>query len=164
MRTYIDAYSLFTGPLRWGILPWAPQTFKGTHEAFIFTFMCCIFTPFLYLSLSLHCLHSMSERLGRIISNAFTVTGLNLCGTFLVGRMCLNTDYIRVSGCISHIQRIQVPDKDCSKTLCYRHTNCLTSLLRCTFSLAHDPSPRSTVTIHTPFSWQSFSTTLTKRA
>lgn len=56
------------------------------------------------------------------------------------------------------------PRQGLSKTLCYRHTNCLTSLLRCTFSLAHDSSPRSTVTIHTPFSWQSFSTTLTKRA
>ena len=36
-----------------------------------FTIMGCSFTLFLYLS---HCLDSMSERLGRIISNDFTVS------------------------------------------------------------------------------------------
>ena len=46
-----------------------PQTFKGPHEAFIFTIMGS--TLFLYLS---NCLDSMSEHLGRIISNAFTVS------------------------------------------------------------------------------------------
>ena len=40
----------------------------------IFTFMGSIFTLFLYLSHSRHCLDSMSECLGRIISNAFTVS------------------------------------------------------------------------------------------
>jgi len=52
------------------------QRVKGPHEAFIFlicTFMGCIFLLFLYFSLSRHCLDSMSKRLGKIISNAFTV-------------------------------------------------------------------------------------------
>ena len=40
----------------------------------IFTFMGYIFTLFLYLSLSRHCLDSMSEHLGRIISNSFMVS------------------------------------------------------------------------------------------
>ena len=60
-----------------GILPRGPQTFKVPREAFIFmifAFMGCIFMQFRYLSLSWHCLDSMSERLGRIISNAFTVS------------------------------------------------------------------------------------------
>ena len=56
---------------RWGkqgILPRAPQTFKAFfHDS---TIMGCIFTLFPFLS---HCLDLMSERLGRIISNAFTV-------------------------------------------------------------------------------------------
>ena len=46
------------------------DTFPGPHEAFIFmifTFLGCIFTLFLYLSLSRHCLDSMSEHLGRIM-------------------------------------------------------------------------------------------------
>ena len=39
-----------------------PTSFEGPHEAFIiFTFMCCIFTLFLYLSLSWHCLDSVHE-------------------------------------------------------------------------------------------------------
>ena len=49
-----------------------PQIFKGAHGAFIF--MGWIFTLFLYLSLPLHVLHSMSERFARIISNGFTVS------------------------------------------------------------------------------------------
>jgi len=52
--------------------PGEPQIFKGAHGAFIF--MGWIFTLFLYLSLPLHVLHSMSERFARIISNAFTVS------------------------------------------------------------------------------------------
>ena len=49
------------------------DTSPGPHEVFIFmifTFMGCIFMLFLYLLLSHHCLDSMSERLGRIISNS----------------------------------------------------------------------------------------------
>jgi len=55
-----------------GILSRGPQTFKGSHEAFIFmifTVIGCIFTLFPYLSLSQHCPDSISERLGRIIIN-----------------------------------------------------------------------------------------------
>ena len=37
---------------------------------FIFTFLSCFF----FFCFPLHCLDSMSERLGRIISNAFTVS------------------------------------------------------------------------------------------
>ena len=57
-----------------GILPQGPQTFKGPHEAFIFTFVGCIFTLFRYVLLSRHCLDSMSEHLYKIISNAFMET------------------------------------------------------------------------------------------
>ena len=59
------------------ILPRGPRTFKGPHEALIFTifsYIGCIFMLFLFLLLSRHCLDSMSERLCRIISNAFTVS------------------------------------------------------------------------------------------
>ena len=52
------------------------QTYKGPHVAFIFmifTCMGCFFT-LLYLSLSQHCLDSMSECFGRIISIASTVS------------------------------------------------------------------------------------------
>ena len=48
-----------------------PQTFKGPHEAFIFMIL-PLWAAF--SRLSRHCLDSMSERLGRIISNAFTVS------------------------------------------------------------------------------------------
>ena len=71
------AATMCPGPLReggGGVLARGPQTFKGPHEAFIFmifTIMSCIFTLFLCLSL---CLNSMSERLGRILSNDFTVS------------------------------------------------------------------------------------------
>ena len=47
-----------------------PKTFKGPHEAYFYDFYHC----FSYLSLSQHCLDSMSERLGRIIGNAFMVS------------------------------------------------------------------------------------------
>ena len=50
-----------------GIPPRGPMRLYF-HDFYI---MSCIFTLFLYLS---HCLDSMSERLGRIITNAFTVS------------------------------------------------------------------------------------------
>ena len=53
------------------MLSQSPQTFKGSHEAFFL--MGCIFTLFIF-HFQLHGLDSMSERLGRIISNAFTVS------------------------------------------------------------------------------------------
>ena len=40
----------------------------------IFTFLSCIFKLLLFFHFSLHCLDSMIERLGRIISNTFTIT------------------------------------------------------------------------------------------
>ena len=66
-----------SGPLRGGegegILPWGPQIFKGPHKDFISILAassCCFFI----FSFPLHCLDSMSEHLGRIISNAFAVS------------------------------------------------------------------------------------------
>ena len=56
------------------LLSQGPPTSKGPHEAFIimsYSITSCIFMLFLCL---LHCLDSMSEHLGRIISNAFTVS------------------------------------------------------------------------------------------
>ena len=60
-----------------GILPQGPQTFKGPHENFVFMILSYLYglhAVSLYLSLPQHCLDSVSERLGHIISNAFTVS------------------------------------------------------------------------------------------
>ena len=51
-----------------------PQTFRGPHEALtLLSFWVASSHCFFIFCFLLHCLHSMSERLGRIISNAFTV-------------------------------------------------------------------------------------------
>ena len=62
LRNHCQAHQEGGGGGGTGILPQGPQTFKGLHEAFIFTFVGCIFTlfPFFFL-LSRHCLDSMSH-------------------------------------------------------------------------------------------------------
>ena len=62
--------------------PGPPNFFleKGPHEAFLFipfwaaASRCFFFFRFFFFRFPLHCLDSMSERLGRIISNAFMVS------------------------------------------------------------------------------------------
>ena len=54
----------------------APQTFKGTIRLLVYW----LHVPALYLLLSRHCLYSISEHLGRIISNAFVVSVDKLFG------------------------------------------------------------------------------------
>ena len=60
-----------------------PPNFMWPHEALIFIFMGCIFMLSLYFSLSSHCLYSMSECLGRIISNTFTISVDKLFDTLI---------------------------------------------------------------------------------
>ena len=44
---------------------------RGPTRSFSFTFLGCIFMLFLFFRFPVHCLDSMSEHLGRMISNAF---------------------------------------------------------------------------------------------
>ena len=56
-----------------GVLPQGLQTFWGPHvifTLFLRNFLSCFFC----FCFPLHCLDSMSESLGRLISNAFTVS------------------------------------------------------------------------------------------
>ena len=62
--------SAFFNKIAVGVGGRGEQDYPGAHEAFIFmifTFLGCIVTLFFYLSLSRHCLDSMSEHLGRIM-------------------------------------------------------------------------------------------------
>ena len=57
-----------------GYFPWAPKLLRGPMRLLFSWFYLYGLHFHVYLSLSRHCLDSMSERLGRIISNAFTVS------------------------------------------------------------------------------------------
>ena len=72
-RIYMKPRPTKRGGREQEILLGAPKLLRGPMRLF-FNFMSCIFILLLYLSLSQHCLHSMSKCLDRIISNAFMVS------------------------------------------------------------------------------------------
>ena len=73
-RQKVSMACLQVGGGEQGIFPQGPQTFKGPHEAFIFMIL-PLWAAFSHLSFAFPALSGLNEQhLGRIISNAFTVS------------------------------------------------------------------------------------------
>ena len=73
-RQKVSMACLQVGREEQGILPQGPKLLRGPMRLLFSWFYLYGLHFHVYLSLSRHCLDSMSEHLGRIISNAFTVS------------------------------------------------------------------------------------------